>query len=48
MSNFHYLARGLYFVDDHVLLAQLAGADNTFLPGGHIEFGDLLCNGLWV
>jgi 8-oxo-dGTP pyrophosphatase MutT (NUDIX family) len=40
MSNFHYLARGLCVVDDHVLLAHFAGADNTFLPGGHIDFGE--------
>jgi len=40
MSNFHYLVRGLCFVDDHVLLAHCIGADNTFLPGGHIRHGE--------
>ena len=40
MSNFHYLARGICFVDGHVLLAHFAGADNAFLPGGHIDLGE--------
>jgi 8-oxo-dGTP diphosphatase len=37
---FHYLVRGVVFVDGQVLLAHQKGADNTFLPGGHIEFGE--------
>ena len=40
MSKFHFPARGLYVADDHVLLAHFAGADNTFLPGGHIGIGE--------
>ena len=36
-SNFHYLARGVIITDGKVLLAHQVGADNTFLPGGHIE-----------
>ena len=37
---FHYLARGIIFADGKFLLAHQLGADNTFLPGGHIEFGE--------
>lgn len=40
MNNFHYLARGICLVDGHVLLAHCVGADNTFLPGGHIDSGE--------
>jgi len=37
---FHYLVRGAIFVEGNVLLAHQIGADNTFLPGGHIELGE--------
>jgi ADP-ribose pyrophosphatase YjhB (NUDIX family) len=37
---FHYVARGIVFVNGKVLLAHQKGADNPFLPGGHIEFGE--------
>jgi 8-oxo-dGTP diphosphatase len=37
---FHYLARGIVFVNRKVLLAHQKGAEHTFLPGGHIEFGE--------
>ena len=39
-SNFHYLVRGVIFIDDKFLLAHQIGADNTFLPGGHIRSGE--------
>ncbi len=38
--KFHYLARGIIFVKGKVLLAHMKGAENTFLPGGHIEPGE--------
>ena len=38
--KFHYLARGIIFVNGKVLLAHQKGADNTFLPGGHIDMGE--------
>jgi len=38
--KFHYLARAIIFCDGKVLLAHMKGAENTFLPGGHIEFGE--------
>ena len=39
-KRFHYLARGVIFIDGKVLLAHQIKADNTFLPGGHIEHGE--------
>ena len=40
MITFHYIARAIVFVDGKVLLAHMVGADNTFLPGGHVEPGE--------
>lgn len=41
MQNpFHNLARGIFVKDTKVLLVQATGYTNTFLPGGHIEFGE--------
>lgn len=37
---FHHLARGIFLRDGTVLLARAMGHKNTFLPGGHIEFGE--------
>ena len=37
---FHHLARGIVLRDGKVLLARAIGHQNTFLPGGHIEFGE--------
>ncbi|MFI8709479.1 NUDIX domain-containing protein [Bacillus sp. NPDC077411] len=37
---FHHLARGIFIKDNKILLAQARGYANTFLPGGHIEFGE--------
>lgn len=34
--KFHYLVRGIIYMDGKVLLAHQKGAENTFLPGGHI------------
>ncbi|MBM6382435.1 MAG: hypothetical protein JSY10_00370 [Paenibacillus sp.] len=39
-SKFHHLARGIIISQDQVLLAHAIGHQNTFLPGGHIEFGE--------
>ncbi|MFO7882898.1 MAG: NUDIX domain-containing protein [Kosmotogaceae bacterium] len=38
--KFHYLVRALIISGDFVLLAREIGADNTFLPGGHVEPGE--------
>jgi 8-oxo-dGTP diphosphatase len=37
---FHHLARGILIQNNKVLLAHAIGHKNTFLPGGHIEFGE--------
>ncbi|MBB2479174.1 NUDIX domain-containing protein [Bacillus sp. APMAM] len=37
---FHHLARGIFLNDGKILLVQAKGYRNTFLPGGHIEFGE--------
>ncbi|HGE5780842.1 MULTISPECIES: NUDIX domain-containing protein [Bacillus cereus group] len=37
---FHHLVRGVFLKDNKILLAQARGYTNTFLPGGHIEFGE--------
>ncbi|MGF1735753.1 NUDIX domain-containing protein [Photobacterium satsumensis] len=37
---FHYVARGLIRDGDHILLVRAIGDTMTFLPGGHIEFGE--------
>jgi len=34
------IVRGVLVIDEWVLLCHSAGADNTFLPGGHIEFNE--------
>lgn len=39
-NTFHHLARGIFIKDKKVLLAHAKGYTNTFLPGGHIEFGE--------
>jgi 8-oxo-dGTP diphosphatase len=40
MKRFHALARALVLDGQYVLLAHQKGADNTFLPGGHIDTGE--------
>ena len=37
---FHYLVRGIILAGGKVLLAHEKGADNTYLPGGHIDRGE--------
>ena len=39
-SLIHVIARAVVIIDDLVLLAHCKGASNTFLPGGHIEYGE--------
>ncbi|HSB66517.1 MAG TPA: NUDIX domain-containing protein [Anaerolineales bacterium] len=38
--KFHYLARGIVYINGMVLLAHQKGAEHTFLPGGHIGMGE--------
>ncbi|WP_334076651.1 NUDIX domain-containing protein [Paenibacillus sanfengchensis] len=37
-QKYHVLARGLILAGNHLLVAHCKGMDNTFLPGGHVEF----------
>ncbi|MFD1178006.1 NUDIX domain-containing protein [Paenibacillus puldeungensis] len=37
-QRYHVLARGVFLSGDHLLVAHCIGMDNTFLPGGHVEF----------
>jgi ADP-ribose pyrophosphatase YjhB (NUDIX family) len=39
---FHILARGVIIDGDYILVAKDKNADNTFLPGGHLEFNENL------
>jgi 8-oxo-dGTP pyrophosphatase MutT (NUDIX family) len=39
---FHILARGVIIDKDYILVAKAKNADNTFLPGGHLEFNENL------
>ncbi|MBD2869066.1 NUDIX domain-containing protein [Paenibacillus arenilitoris] len=39
-SNFHHLVRGIITDGEKVLAARAIGHKNTFLPGGHVEFGE--------
>lgn len=36
------VVRAVIVVDGYVLVAYCKGATNTFLPGGHVEFGESL------
>ncbi|MFM7424861.1 MAG: NUDIX domain-containing protein [Elainella sp.] len=36
------VVRAVILVNGHVLVARCKGATNTFLPGGHVEFGESL------
>jgi 8-oxo-dGTP diphosphatase len=36
----HVIARAVIQCDAHVLIARCKGAKNTFLPGGHVRYGE--------
>ena len=40
----HLLARAVIEHEDHFLLARAHGTSNSFLPGGHIEYGEGIPN----
>ena len=41
-QKYHVLARGIILSEEreYILVAHCIGMDNTFLPGGHVEFGE--------
>ncbi len=40
VKDVEIIARGVCIQDDQLLICRSRGADNTFLPGGHVEFGE--------
>lgn len=40
LAGIENIARGVCVVDGHVLLCRPAAGGYTYLPGGHIEFGE--------
>jgi ADP-ribose pyrophosphatase YjhB (NUDIX family) len=40
VKRIEVIARGVCVVDGQLLLCHSNGADNTYLPGGHVEFGE--------
>ncbi|HIK15801.1 MAG TPA: NUDIX domain-containing protein [Leptolyngbyaceae cyanobacterium M33_DOE_097] len=41
-ASIRVVVRGVILVKGFVLVAQCKGATSTFLPGGHVEFGESL------
>jgi 8-oxo-dGTP pyrophosphatase MutT (NUDIX family) len=39
-TTFHYVVRGVLIDSGRLLVAQAKRANNTFLPGGHIDAGE--------
>jgi len=39
-TKFHFLARAFVYTQGRILLVRVKGSDHTFLPGGHVEFGE--------
>ena len=39
-KKYHVLARGVIISSEYILVAHCIGMDNTFLPGGHVEFNE--------
>jgi len=39
-KKYHVLARGIIVSSGYILVAHCIGMDNTFLPGGHVEFNE--------
>ncbi|OKP88588.1 NUDIX hydrolase [Paenibacillus helianthi] len=46
-QKYHVLARGVILADNHLLVAHCLGMDNTFLPGGHVEFHESIKSSLY-
>ena len=40
LAGIETIARGVCIVDGRVLLCRAKGGSSTYLPGGHIEFGE--------
>ena len=40
LAGIETIARGVCIVDGKILLCRAKGGKSTYLPGGHIEFGE--------
>jgi 8-oxo-dGTP diphosphatase len=40
MSEIEVIARGVHVSGGKLLVCHAKGADNTYLPGGHVDFGE--------
>lgn len=40
LAGIETIARGVAIVEGHILLCKAKGGSSTYLPGGHIEFGE--------
>jgi len=45
-NNFEIIVRGLVIKDGKILVCRTFGHDYFFLPGGHVEFGENIREGL--
>ena len=45
-GNIEVIARGVLIGPRGILLCRSVGQDNTFLPGGHVEFGEAVASTL--
>lgn len=46
MPAIHFLGRVALISNGHILLAHGIGAENTFLPGGHVEYNEAVKNAI--
>lgn len=46
MPAIHLLGRVALISNGHILLAHGIGAENTFLPGGHVEYNEAVKNAI--
>jgi len=47
MAEIELIARALIQRDDEILLTHKIGEPNTFLPGGHVDYGEYTDTALW-
>ena len=45
-STIHTVVRSVIAINNQILLAHCKGASNTFLPGGHVKYGEAATSAL--